>query len=195
MRESMVIISEIMMTADRAIPMSLLARAEGIVIFPGSRKDGFAGQRGGGILSARVPSTRGWSAPAFLTITRGRDGEQVGAHVDDLVLVIVNRRSLEKVVDKNFRMGAGSGVAPGPVGLDAAASTNAQTHASIFAYSRSRGAFAAVSPNGEVVRADPDANRRFYGRTLRTADVVFRAKAGGTGLVRDWEQLLARDLP
>ena len=192
-RESMTIVREIMSTADRAIPASVLARAEGIAVFPASRKagPGVDGHRAAGILSARVPGTRGWSAPAFLTITRGSGGEQTGTHVDDIVLVIVNRRSLESVVNKDFTMSAGFGVAPGPIGRDAA-STDVQMQAGIFTYSRSGGALAPVSLNGELVRADPDGNRHFYGRALRTADVVFRGKAGGTELVRDWEQLLAR---
>ena len=77
-RESMMVLRGIISTADRAIPASVLAKAEGIAVFPASRKAGLGvdGHRAGGILSARVPSTRGWSAPGFLTMTRGSGGEQ-----------------------------------------------------------------------------------------------------------------------
>ena len=196
-RESMMIVRGIMSTADSAIPASVLAKAEGIAIFPASRKAGLGidGHRASGILSARIPSTRGWSAPAFLTITSGSGGGQTGTQVDDIVLVIVNRRSLESVANKDFTIDAGAGVAPGPIGGDAAGSTDAPLRAGIFTYSRSRGALAGVSLNGALIRADPDGNRHFYGRAVRTADVVMRGKAGGTVLVRDWENLLAQYAP
>ncbi len=193
-RDSMMIFTEIMSAPDRAIPTSVLAKAEGIAVFPGTRKDGVAvgGQRGGGVLSARIASTRGWSAPAFITLTRVGVGVQAGAQADDIVLIIVNRRALQNVVSRNTKMGPGTGVAPGPVGRDTSVSTEAETRADIFGYTRSQGVFAGVGLNGASVRADRDANQRFYGRTLRTADVVFRGMAGGTGLVSEWKDLLAR---
>ena len=193
-RESMLIVSEIMSAADSAIPTSVLARAEGIAVFPGSRSDGFvSGNRlGGGILSARVRSARGWSAPAFMMLSSGTGRGQIGAQADDVVLVIMNRRSLESVVNKNVTTIAGSGVVPGPIGRDVPVTTAAQKESDILSYSRSQDGFAGVNLNGASIRADPDANRRFYGKRLRTADVVSRGMAGGTGLVSDWKSLLAR---
>ena len=127
------IVSEFMRSVDAAIPVSVLTRAEGIAVFPGSRQDGLVGQRGSGILSARVPGTRDWSAPAFVTLSGGRVGEGSGPQTDDVVLVIVNRRSLESLVNKNVRLGA-SAVAPaGWTGLRVKRRAGAVGHPELFA--------------------------------------------------------------
>jgi lipid-binding SYLF domain-containing protein len=200
-RESMTIVSEIMGAAHGAIATTILSKAEGIAVFPapgvGSGKGEFVvgDHRRGGILSARIAGTRGWSAPAFMTIERGSLGEPQGAQPDDLLLIIVNRHSLEDLVNESFTMGPGAGVVPGPIGGNGAGSTGEGWRTGIFSYSRSRGALTGVSLNGALVRADPEGNRHFYGRALKTAEVVLRGKAGGTGLVRDWENLLARYAP
>jgi lipid-binding SYLF domain-containing protein len=52
-----------------AIPTSVLARAEGLVVFPAT-VSGMRPQLG--VLSAKAPGTRVWSAPAFVSLTGGR---------------------------------------------------------------------------------------------------------------------------
>lgn len=127
--------------------------------------------RGRGIISAR--SEGRWSDPAFLTLTGGSFGLQIGGQAADLILVINNRRGLENLVSNQFKLGADAAVAAGPVGRDAQAATDLQLRAQILSYSRSRGLFAGVTVNGSTVRQDRDANQRFYGRRLETKQVVF----------------------
>lgn len=43
---------------------------------------------------------------------------------------------------------------------------------------RTRGLFAGVSLQGSTIRADRDANERFYGEALDSQEVVLDAKAG-----------------
>ena len=52
------------------------------------------GLRGRGVLSGATP-TGAWSSPAFLTLTGGSIGLQIGGQAADLVLVVVNRRGLD----------------------------------------------------------------------------------------------------
>ena len=172
-REASVVFGEIMTAEDDAIPRSLLGDAAGIAVFPGTVRAGFivGGMRGRGILSARTDS--GWSAPAFLTITGGSFGLQIGAQAADVVLVIRNRRGLENLVSNQFKLGADAAVAAGPLGREAAAATDLQLRAQILSYSRARGLFAGVTVNGSTVRQDQDANERFYGQRLETQQIVF----------------------
>jgi len=172
-REASVVFGEIMTAEDDAIPRALLGGAQGIAVFPGTVRAGFifGGMRGRGILSARMEN--GWSAPAFLTLTGGSFGLQIGGQAVDLVLVIRNRRGLENLVSNQFKLGADAAVAAGPLGREVEASTDLQLRAQILSYSRARGLFAGVTVNGSTVRQDQDANERFYGQRLETQQIVF----------------------
>ena len=165
------VITEIMDAPDAAIPGSVLDEAAAVAIFPSTIKAGFifGGHRGRGVISARDPESGVWSAPAFLTLTGGSFGLQIGGQAVDVVLVVMNRRGLEKLLQNEFKIGgdASAVVGPvvGPVG-DLEASTDIQLRAEILSYSRTRGLFAGVSLEGSTIRADRDANDRFYGERL-----------------------------
>jgi len=196
-RESATVLGEIMGAKDSAIPASVLGKAEGIAIFPGTIRGGFivGAERGRGILSARDPMTRAWSTPAFLTITGGSLGLQIGVRATDLVLVIQNRRGLENLVRNEFKIGAGAAVTGGPVGRDAQAATDIQMRAEILSYSRSRGLFAGATLEGSTIRQDQDANGRFYGEKLTTRQVVFDNKAKAPEGTVVWFQALMKYVP
>ena len=174
MTDAATVLDEIMGAADKAVPRSVLERAQGIAVFPSLIKGGLGvgGQRGHGVLSVRNKNG-GWSNPAFLTITGGSVGAQFGVQAIDLVLVINNQRGLEQLVKNQFKVGADAGVAAGPVGREASASTDIQMRAQILSYSRSRGLFAGVTLNGSTIRQDRDANERFYTVGYRTGQIVF----------------------
>jgi lipid-binding SYLF domain-containing protein len=193
-QESITVFNEIMGAPDKAIPNSVLEKAEGIAVFPGTIKGGFivGAQHGRGILSARLESSRAWSAPAFMSVTGGSFGAQIGAQAVDLVLVIINRRGLQKMVSNEFKVGVDAGVAAGPVGRDASAATDIQMRAEILSYSRSRGLFAGINLNGSSIRADEDANRRFYGKPVKTADAIFKPMPDTPPATGAWQATLAK---
>lgn len=191
-RDAAMIFDEIMRAADSAIPDTILAGAEGIAVFPSTVRAGFivGGLRGRGILSSKNAGV--WSAPAFLTMTGGSFGLQIGGQAADIILVINDRRGLENLVRNQFTLGADAGVAAGPVGRDAKAATDLQLRAQILSYSRARGLFAGVTINGSTVRQDLDANERFYGKRLDTKQIVFEQAAGNPDPVPAWLQALSR---
>jgi lipid-binding SYLF domain-containing protein len=192
LKEAVTIFSEIMSAEDKSIPQMILGKAEGIAIFPSTIKGGFVvgGMRGRGVISARTAS--GWSAPAFMTLTGGSIGLQIGGESADIVLVIMQRRGLETLVRNQFKLGVDAGVAAGPVGRDTQASTDLQLRAQILSYSRSRGAFAGVTINGSTVRADKDANQRFYRKALETEPIVLQGQGDSRAPVPDWLMLLTK---
>jgi lipid-binding SYLF domain-containing protein len=193
-REAATVLSEIMSAGDQAIPASILQKAEGIAVFPSLVKGGFivGGQFGRGILSARDPRTGAWSSPAFLTIKGGSIGAQIGGQAADLILVVQNRRGLERLVSNQFKIGADASVAAGPVGRDAGAATDIQMRAQILSYSRTRGLFAGITLNGSTIGQDRDANDRFYGMGYRTSQIVFDGLGGGPDPVGEWKAALER---
>jgi lipid-binding SYLF domain-containing protein len=193
LREAITVLNEVMATRDASIPESIAQKAEAIAIFPSTVKAGFifGGMRGRGVLSARTPE--GWSPPAFMTLTGGSVGLQIGGQATDIVLVIMNRRGLEQFVRNQFKFGADASVAAGPVGRDAQAATDLQMRAEILSYSRARGLFAGVTINGSTVRVDRDANERFYGRRLDGAQLVLdRVEVAAPTPVPEWMQTLSR---
>jgi lipid-binding SYLF domain-containing protein len=193
-KDSATVLGEIMGAPDQAIPSSVLEKAVGIAVFPGTVRGGFivGAERGRGILSARDATTKAWSAPAFLTITGGSLGLQIGLRATDLILVIQNRRGLENLVRNEFKVGAGAAVTGGPVGRDAQAATDIQMRAEILSYSRSRGLFAGATIEGSTIKEDQDANARFYGERLTTRAVVFDGKAKAPETLLVWSEALGK---
>ena len=187
------VLDEIMAAGDKAIPRSILEKAQGIAVFPSLIKGGIfvGGQRGHGVLSVR-DANGAWSSPAFLTITGGSVGAQFGLQAIDLVLVINDRRGLEQLVKNQFKLGAEAGVAAGPLGREATAQTDIQMRAKILGYSRARGLFAGVTLNGSTVREDRDANERFYGTGFRTGQIVFNGMGGAPEPVAAWRDTLVK---
>jgi lipid-binding SYLF domain-containing protein len=188
------VLDEVMAAPDKAIPRAVLEKAEGVAVFPGLLKGGLGvgAQRGHGILSVRDKKTGGWSNPAFLTITGGSFGAQIGLQAIDLVLVINNQRGLEQLVSNQFKVGADAGVAAGPVGREASASTDIQMRAQILSYSRTRGLFAGVTLNGSTINQDRDANERVYGTAFRTGQIVFDGLGKAPADVADWKATLSK---
>jgi lipid-binding SYLF domain-containing protein len=187
------VFDEIMKAEDQAIPRSILGKTEAIAIFPGTFRAGFifGGMRGRGVISARTNGV--WSPPAFLTLTGGSFGLQVGGQVADVILVINDRRGVEQLVSNQFKLGADAAVAAGPVGRDAQAATDLQLRAQILSYSRARGLFAGITINGSTLRQDRDANQRFYGEPLENKSIIFgAAPAKRPEVVTTWVDALDR---
>jgi SH3 domain-containing YSC84-like protein 1 len=156
--------TEIMNVRDKAIPQELLDKAEAIAVFPGVLKAAFIfGGRGGqGVISRRTRG--GWSAPAFFNITGGSFGAQIGAQKNDYVFLIMNQDGVNGLLEDKFEMGGEAGVVAGPVGREAAASTNATLDAGILSYSRSKGAFIGAALKGAAITPDNDLNEAVYGK-------------------------------
>jgi lipid-binding SYLF domain-containing protein len=193
-KEGIVVLDEVMSASDSAMPRAILERAEAIAVFPSLVKAGFVvgGQRGHGMISVRDPKSGAWSSPAFLTITGGSIGLQIGAQAVDLVLVVQNRRGLDQLLKNQFKIGADASVAAGPVGREASASTDIQLRAQILSYSRTRGLFAGVTLTGSTIRQDRDANERFYGIAYRTSQIVTQRLGGSPDPSGEWRAALAR---
>jgi lipid-binding SYLF domain-containing protein len=192
--EATTVMSEMMDAGDKGVPRSIMEKAEGVAVFPGLLKAGIGigGQRGRGILSARDKKSGTWSSPAFLTITGGSIGAQIGVQSIDLILIVNDQRGLQQLVQNQFKVGADASVAAGPVGRDAAAATDIQMRAQILSYSRTRGLFAGVSLEGATFNQDRDANERFYGTAYRTSQIIFDRLGGAPSPVAEWRSTLGR---
>jgi lipid-binding SYLF domain-containing protein len=158
---------------DKAIPKGLLERAECVGVFPGVKKGAFilGGEFGRGVFTCRQPNgTMG--SPAFFTLGGGSVGWQAGGKSADVILLIMNRQGVQRLLQDKFTLGVEAAAAIGPVGRNAEAATDAQMHAEILSWSRSRGVFAGFSLEGTVVRPSQKTNDAYYGRPVMPADLL-----------------------
>src|SRR2546428_7352540 len=157
------VFTEVMNVREHAIPKELLDKAEAIAVFPGVIKAAFiVGGRGGqGVISKRVSG--GWGPPVFFNLGGGSFGLQIGAQKTDYILLIMNEDGVNGLLKDKFEIGGEASVAAGPVGREAAASTNPRMNAGILSYSRSKGAFIGVALKGAAITPDNDLNEAVYG--------------------------------
>ena len=155
---------DVMNVKEKAIPQEMLDGCEAIAVFPGVVKAAFlVGGRGGqGVISRRVKG--GWSAPAFFNLSGGSFGPQIGAQKTDYILLIMNESGLNGLLKDKFELGGEASIAAGPVGREAAASTNPRLDAGILSYSRSKGVFIGAALKGAVISPDNNLNEAIYNK-------------------------------
>lgn len=184
------VLEEVLSAPDKGVPEAIVEKAQAVVVIPSTVKGALliGAQRGKGVMS--VKSATGWSAPAFVTLTGGSIGLQIGGQATDIVLVVVNERGIDNLAQNTFKIGGDASVAAGPVGREATASTDYKLQAQILSYSRSRGLFAGVSLAGSTIRADRDANEKIYGVGYSTRNIVVERKVEPTAAAQPWLKVL-----
>jgi lipid-binding SYLF domain-containing protein len=162
------VLNEIESAPDSGIPEEILGKADCVAVVPSLLKGGFivGAKYGRGLATCRTP--KGWSAPAFFTVTGGSIGFQIGGQAVDLVMLIMNENGMQHLLSSQFALGADASVAAGPVGRHAEGNTDWKMRAEVLTYSRARGVFAGVSLNGAVMKQDKDSTREFYDHMVTT---------------------------
>ena len=163
LQSSTSVLNEIMATPDRAIPNSILSGASCVAIIPSYKKAAFlvGAQYGQGVATCRTG--HGWSAPTFVKLTGGSFGFQAGGQATDLVLVAMNQNGMQHMLHNKFKLGADAAASAGPVGRNAQAGTDWKLNAEFLTYSRSKGLFAGLDLSGDVLDANDDDMKGFYG--------------------------------
>jgi SH3 domain-containing YSC84-like protein 1 len=166
------VLHEIMAMPDKGIPEEVLEHAKCIAVVPHMVKGGFifGGKGGKGVATCRTAN--GWSAPAFITISGGSWGLQIGVEAVDVVLIIQNDKGMQKLLSSNFQIGADASAAAGPVGRHAEAGTDWKMDTEILTYSRAKGAFAGLTLEGASLRQDDDSRHAIYGRNATTRAIL-----------------------
>lgn len=177
--ESGKVLSEVQQMPDDGIPSDLIEKCSAIAIFPStiSAAIGFGGQYGQGIIMVKGEKDSKWSPPAIFTIAGASLGFQIGGQATDIVLLIMNRRSVDGILQGKFKLGADANVAAGPVGRSAQAATDIQLKGGILSYSRSRGLFIGVNLAGTVITEHWEGDKRLYGKELSAREILLENKA------------------
>src|SRR5450755_2138829 len=162
------VMHEIMGMPDKGIPEEVLEHAKCVAVVPHMVKGGFifGGKEGKGVVTCRTAD--GWSAPAFITISGGNWGLQIGVEAVDLVMIIQNEKGMQKLLSSNFNVGGDASAAAGPVGRHAEAGTDWKMTTEILTYSRAKGVFAGLTLEGASLRQDNDSRHAMYGSHVTT---------------------------
>ncbi len=155
----------------------VMHKAKAVLIFPQLIKGAFivGGEGGSGVLLAR--NTDGnWSYPAFYTMGSGSIGLQIGGQASEAVFIIMTDKALQSVIDHQVKLGADVGIAAGPFGAGAEASTTSNLNADILAYTLNKGLFAGISLEGAVVAERQDWNAQYYGKGATPRAIIVEGK-------------------
>ncbi len=172
LQSSVEVLHAIMATPDKGIPEEVLSNAKCILVVPDLIKGGFifGGKHGRGVASCRT--SRGWSAPAFVSVGGGSWGLQIGVENVDLVMLVMNDQGFQHLLSSKFALSGEGSVAAGPVGRHASAGTDWRMNTQVLTYSRSKGVFAGLTLEGAVVQQDDDSTRAIYGKNVRFRSIL-----------------------
>lgn len=158
---------------DKGIPRELLERAECVGVFPDVKKGAFVvgGEFGRGLFTCRR-ADGSMGAPALFTIGGGSVGWQFGGAEADLILLIMNTDGVKHLLQDHFTLGGEASAVAGPVGRTTQAATDAQLHAQILSWSRSRGVFLGAALKGTVVKQDKEGTEALYGKPVPAREIL-----------------------
>jgi lipid-binding SYLF domain-containing protein len=185
-RESAIVLDEIMNAGDKAIPRELLEKAQCVGIVPNLKRAGFivGGRYGKGVITCRLETHAGWSAPSTIRVEGGGIGLQIGAGETDVIFIVMNQSGMNRLMKDKFTIGGDASVMAGPVGRSAEAKTDALMKAEMLAYSRSHGIFAGISLEGATLRPDDDDNAKIYGQAI-SQESILRGHVKSTPVAQD----------
>jgi SH3 domain-containing YSC84-like protein 1 len=190
------VMNAIMKTPEQGIPSDLLNKAVCVAVVPSYKKLalGIGGSAGKGALVCRRGGNGAWGGPWMFEMGGPSIGLQIGGQSTDFVLLVMNPEGAQKFVAGHTKLGADASVAGGPVGRTAGASTGVLLQTEILTYSRSRGAFAGLSLEGQVIKDDGGANEECYGRKVSAHDILF-GNVGTPGIARPLDAALGKYSP
>jgi SH3 domain-containing YSC84-like protein 1 len=164
------------LSENNGLPKSILDKADCVLIFPSVKKVaiGIGGSYGRGALVCRTgPEMHGgWGAPAMYKLDQGSIGVQLGSTATDFVLVIMNHKGAEQILNGKTKLGGDAAAAAGPTGAQASGYNADEMKVDVLTYSRSKGLFAGVSLEGASMDTDDDANKALYGSDVKASSIV-----------------------
>jgi lipid-binding SYLF domain-containing protein len=167
---------------DRLNAQSLLRRARAAVVCPRIFRAGFffGGQGGGCVLLAR-DAAGSWSSPAFYTLGSASFGLQAGIQDAQVLMMVMNDRALNALLDSQFKFGADASLAFATLGGSVEGATTAAAGADIVAVARARGLYAGLTLEGSLLSARSDWNRAYYGREVGPRQIVIGMEVHNPG--------------
>jgi lipid-binding SYLF domain-containing protein len=180
------------------LPKNILDQADCVVIFPSVKKVavGIGGSYGRGVMVCRTGAEMNgdWGAPAMYRLDQGSIGIQLGSTATDFVLVVMNKKGAEQILNGKTKLGTNAAAAAGPSAAQASAYNAAAMNVDVLTYSRSKGLFAGVSLDGASMDSDNDANKSLYGKD-RSAKEIVEGGQPPTAAAKPLDEVLTKASP
>jgi lipid-binding SYLF domain-containing protein len=169
------------LSENSGLPKSILDQAECVLIFPSVKKIaiGIGGSYGRGALICRTGAKMkgDWGAPAMYKLDQGSIGVQLGSTATDFVLVVMNQKGADQILNGKTKLGGNAAAAAGPTGAQATGYNADAMTTDVLTYSRSKGLFAGVSLEGASMDTDDDANKALYGKHISAKEIISGGQA------------------
>jgi lipid-binding SYLF domain-containing protein len=166
---------------SNGLPKSILDKADCVLIFPSVKKVaiGIGGSYGRGALVCRTGAKMNgeWGAPAMYKLDQGSIGVQLGSTATDFVLVVMNQKGADQILNGKTKLGGNAAAAAGPSGAQATGYNADAMATDVLTYSRSKGLFAGVSLEGASMDTDDDANKALYGKHISAKEIISGGQA------------------
>jgi lipid-binding SYLF domain-containing protein len=158
---------------------ALLAKAKAVLVYPQIIEGGFilAGSGGTGVLLVRDEKTGTFSAPAFYSMGGISLGLLAGGQSAEVMLLINSQKALDSMLSTKVKLGADVAVAVGPKG----AAQGATIAAAIVSYSKTKGAYASMAFDGQVIDAREGLNAAYYGKPASPVDILVKKSERNPG--------------
>jgi lipid-binding SYLF domain-containing protein len=169
------------LSENNGLPTSILNQANCVLIFPSVKKIavGIGGSYGRGALVCRTGEKMNgaWGAPAMYKLDQGSIGVQLGSTATDFVLVVMNQKGADQILNGKTKLGGNAAAAAGPTGAQASGYNADAMKADVLTYSRSKGLFAGISLEGASMDTDDDANKDLYGKKISAKEIISGGQA------------------
>jgi lipid-binding SYLF domain-containing protein len=167
-------VQEVMGSGDRPQDaQDYLRRARAALVCPRIFRAGFIiGGEGGSCVLVGRDGGGSWSSPAFYTMGAGSIGLQIGVQDATVVIMVMTERGLNALLNSQFSFGADAALSVATIGGGIQGATTSAAGADIVAIARSRGLFAGMSLQGNVLTYLPDYARAYYNRDVSARQIV-----------------------
>jgi lipid-binding SYLF domain-containing protein len=164
---------------DYVVLPQLLKKAKGVLIYPLIVEGGFiiGGSGGSGVLLVRDEKTGNFSNPAFYGMGGVSLGFLAGGQAAETMLVVNTQKALDSLLSTKVKLGGDASVAVGPKGAGA----NSTITEDFISYSKSKGAYANMSLNGQVIAVRESLNKAYYGKPVTPVDILVKKEVSNPG--------------
>ena len=107
-----------------------------------------------------------------MKVEAGSVGFQIGGSESEVVMLVMNKKGVDRLLSTKFTLGGDATVAAGPVGRNAQAKTDASMHAEDAVLFTRRGVFAGIALEGGTLREDDSANKDLYGKEMNNRTIL-----------------------
>lgn len=148
--------------------------ARAVVVIPSFVKAGFivGGAHGSGVMVGRNTKTGKWRYPAFISLTEGSLGLQIGVDESEIMMIVLTEKGMNALLHDGVKLGAEAGIAVFTIGAGREGSTTTAVGADVVTFARSKGLFAGLSIEGAVLSQDQAANTVYHGKAYTTKQLV-----------------------